>query len=685
MKKLIFFSLFLAFGLQILAQSSVEFNVAVETFNTSCGLNNGQLKVFIEGGQPPYVVLVDGVPLASPWELKNLSPGFRRVDVTDQAGNKYALYKAQIDPSTNPILSLVSKQDENCGKGDGWFQMKGTSGVTPYSFKLPNGKENFSGKFEDLKKGDYLVTLTDGHGCTDVKSVQVFCDKSAIVYSKIITIKVCDSTKTFKLDSIDSKMKSVTGLDSFSIFKYVFDGKPIFGKMDSIICGPESMFGQTRSVIAPKTLYGCDSFTVVTYKSGYDTTSIKKMSCSLDTTLPIVIHRVNKCDSIVLVTYFPAPAPFVDIVEKVSCVKTGFDTIHHYFNGLLCLRDSFMEVIKYLPVKVDTITTSLKTCDQNSAQALLTEKVQKNADSCVVKVFMKEVLWTGLIPRNITVNKDTCDAKLKKLVIKDTIPSLLEGKCDSIYLDYIYSVHKPFLRDSLIRVCSQSEVKPDISVKDFTYYGCDSIVTIKYVYTAPILVPLGDSIVCGTKNSTNLLVKSLAFTGSTCDSAVLTQKVITYESPKLHIDKIVPPTYEDGVIDLSASGGTTPYSLKDKMGNQVPFDRKNLIGGIFNYILTDANLCTDEIEIILPQIVVTVEGGKIVVDIIFNQELKSKYGVINDVELFLFDLCNHQITSHVLRLDNFGHGNEEFDIDVSKFGILIVKTQNETFRKGIYK
>lgn len=672
-----------------------EFDGATETFNTSCGLNNGKMIGWAAGGLPPYrfkftdnqtkKVILDTVSYSSSVEKNGLGPGTYRNDIYDSGSAHYSLWFAQIDPSTAPVASLVATK-ETCGKKDATVNATVTGGKTQGMFFDWVGPNGFKSKFQNisgLSSGPYTVTVTDGDWCTDVKSVQVTCIGNAILYSSIITIKVCDSTKTFKLDTVDSKMKSTSGLDSFTIFKYVFDGKPFYGTRDSIICGPEIMFGQTRSIIAPKTLHGCDSFTVVHYKSGIDTMRIQKMSCSLDTTLLIVIHRVNKCDSIVFVTYFPAPAPFIDIVEKVSCVKTGFDTIHHYFNGLPCLRDSFMEVIKYLPVKVDTITTSLKTCDQNSAQALFTEKVQKNSDSCIIKVFLKEVLWTGLIPRNITVNKDTCDAKLKKLVIKDTIPSLLEGKCDSIYLDYIYSVHKPFLKDSLIRVCSQSEVKPEISVKDFTYYGCDSIVTIKYVYTAPILVPLGDSTICGTKNSTNLLVKSLAFTGSTCDSAVLTQRVIAYESPKIQIDKIVYPIKNDGIIDLSVVGGTGPYDWTNEKGEPISPEMYNLSGGVYTFIVTDKNGCSDIVVITLPNLAVVNEGGELFLIGIITPDVAKTIGAFH-AKCEAFNTCGKSVLNlGVVDFTNPVH--IRLDLSEAEFSAMRIEFSKALFVKKVFK
>lgn len=655
MKRIIFlFLLFLAFGCQIfsqsnghlylkgdimirsLAESSAEFNVAVETFNTSCGLNNGQLKVYIEGGKPPYVVLVDGVPLASPWELKNLSPGFRRVDVSDQAGNKYALYKAQIDPSTNPVLSLDSKKDDECGKGDGWIQMKGTSGVTPYSFKLTNGQESFTGRFENLKKENYQITLTDGHGCTDVKSVSIKAS-----------------------------------------------GAPRLVRMDSLICGPESKF-DTKDTITTQNS-GCDSVTIVSYKSGYDTMSIKKMSCSLDTTLPIVIHRVNKCDSIVLVTYFPAPGPFVDIVEKVSCVKTGFDTIHHYFNGLPCLRDSFLEVIKYLPIKVDTVTTSLKTCDQNSAQSLFTEKVQKNADSCVVKVFMKEVLYYGITMTTDTTFIELCNPKGGKSTQRDTIFKSIYG-CDSAKVTTITRFHKPFYQTlPFIRVEFPNEARIDTLLNEQTFWGCDSIITRKYVYTPVLDVPLSDTTVCSNRTpGDTLLVKKEKYTGYNFDSAIITQKVIFLEKPTLHPDRKKDLDYIDGEIDLSVSGGKAPYDLRDENGIEIPFERSGLLGGVYLSVVEDANGCKDSLLVALAEISVHPNGNSIILRKKgFQQELIDHYGAsIGNV--MVVKTCGEILETR--KVDFINENDIEFKkVPEKEFGSLVIVFPKGKLRKKFVK
>jgi hypothetical protein len=149
--------------------SSLEVSVA-PTDLLCFGDNNGTLSVVVTGGTPDYAYQWSTNPLQSTITATGLSAGAYNVTVTDLNGCVQVAVGIVNQPTklTNFFTSLnVSEQ----GGNDGEAQTNVSGGTAPYSYEWSNGA-NTSG-VTGLIAGLYYVTITDLNNCFVVDSLLI--------------------------------------------------------------------------------------------------------------------------------------------------------------------------------------------------------------------------------------------------------------------------------------------------------------------------------------------------------------------------------------------------------------------------------------------------------------------------------------------------------------------------------
>ncbi|MBI2271326.1 MAG: gliding motility-associated C-terminal domain-containing protein [Bacteroidetes bacterium] len=109
----------------------------------------------------------------------------------------------------------------------------------------------------------------------------------------------------------------------------------------------------------------------------------------------------------------------------------------------------------------------------------------------------------------------------------------------------------------------------------------------------------------GTINSQTLvgLAAGTAYTVTVTDGngCTMTSSVTINSSPALVLDKTVTGCMNNAAIDLSVSGGTTPY-IYSWLGGQTTEDVSGLSPNTYNVTVWDANNCFDTLSVIVPVI-----------------------------------------------------------------------------------
>ncbi|MFT6782192.1 MAG: PKD repeat protein [Saprospiraceae bacterium] len=130
--------------------------------------NDGSLFIDGTGGNGGYQFSWSNGATGS--SIGNLSEGTYTVLVTDSEGcTQTASYVV-----TQPDLLILTNlpEDAVCGSEDGSVVSFAAGGTSPWSFDFGDGP-NYTGTFENVAPGDYVMTVTDDNGCVDQKAFTI--------------------------------------------------------------------------------------------------------------------------------------------------------------------------------------------------------------------------------------------------------------------------------------------------------------------------------------------------------------------------------------------------------------------------------------------------------------------------------------------------------------------------------
>lgn len=147
------------------------FNVTAASTNVSCyGSNNGTGTAVATGGTSPYVYSWNTTPVQTTAVASNLQAGVYTIVVTDANA---CLQTANIIVTEPTMLTDVMNQTNptTIGGTNGSAIANPFGGVSPYTYLWSTGgtTQTISG----LSEGVYVVTITDINGCTKVDSVML--------------------------------------------------------------------------------------------------------------------------------------------------------------------------------------------------------------------------------------------------------------------------------------------------------------------------------------------------------------------------------------------------------------------------------------------------------------------------------------------------------------------------------
>ncbi|MFK7773366.1 MAG: PKD domain-containing protein [Saprospiraceae bacterium] len=136
---------------------------AINIVDESCGLSNGSFEVFVSSGVAPFSFDI-GNGSTNNNTFTSLSGGNYQVTVTDFAGCNTTV-NAVIGNADSPTFSITNIVDENCGQGDGSFEILASGGTPPYTYNVGSGNTN-NPIFSNLNSGVYNITLVDANSCS---------------------------------------------------------------------------------------------------------------------------------------------------------------------------------------------------------------------------------------------------------------------------------------------------------------------------------------------------------------------------------------------------------------------------------------------------------------------------------------------------------------------------------------
>jgi subtilisin-like proprotein convertase family protein len=138
----------------------------ITVVNEACGDSNGSIDISISGGQSPFTYAWSNG--SSTEDISGLSAGTYTYTITD--ANNCEITNSVVVENDAGTLSIdnYSVVDEMCSNASGSIDVNIIGGTTPYTFAWSSGQstEDLSG----LSAGSYTLTITDDNGCSIVSN-----------------------------------------------------------------------------------------------------------------------------------------------------------------------------------------------------------------------------------------------------------------------------------------------------------------------------------------------------------------------------------------------------------------------------------------------------------------------------------------------------------------------------------
>ncbi|MEP7170058.1 MAG: SprB repeat-containing protein, partial [Bacteroidota bacterium] len=152
-------------GISISQPASILSASASSTNNVSCfGGSNGSINLTVSGGTSPYTFNWSSGAVTQ--NLSNIAAGSYSVTITDAHGCTKVVSAISITQPAGALSSSVtSSSNVSCfGGANGNITLNVTGGTTPYSYNWSNGASTQN--ITNVVAGTYAVTITDNKGCT---------------------------------------------------------------------------------------------------------------------------------------------------------------------------------------------------------------------------------------------------------------------------------------------------------------------------------------------------------------------------------------------------------------------------------------------------------------------------------------------------------------------------------------
>lgn len=504
----------------------------------SCnGNSDGSIDITVSGGTGPYTYSWSNGAMTE--DLSSLSAGSYTITVTDANG---CSENSNITVTEPAILSLSeTHSDASCfGTADGSIDLTVTGGTAPYTYNWTNGAslEDTSG----LSAGAYTVVVTDTNGCTDNITV-VISQPTAIVITETVTDAGCGGGIA---GSIDLTVSGGTGPYTYSWST---------GAITDDISGLSS--GNYTITVTDAT--GCTETKTISVNEdsalslSVSTTHIDcngNMNGAIDLSIsggvtPYTISWSNGASTEDLST-LAAGTYNVSVTDNVGC------------NSVLSVTITEPDVLSLSTSQVDIQCNGEASGSINLTVSGGTGPYTYSWDNGAVTEDL-----TGIMADTYNVIVTDANGCVENTSVTITEPALLTLSTSQVNVD--------------------CEGGNDGSI-DLTVTGG----TAPYNYTwdnGAVTEDLSD-LLAGTYNITvtdaNGCAKSTSVT-------ITEPSLLTLSVSQVNVDC---NGNDSGSIDLTVTGGTTPYTYSWNNGESSQ-DLSNLTAGVYQVIVTDANGCSE--------------------------------------------------------------------------------------------
>jgi gliding motility-associated-like protein len=509
---------------------------AVATDVQCFGYNNGSVNLTVYGGTVPYIFNWSNG--ANTEDISNLAPAIYTVTVTDGNGCTFTAGDTVVEPAL--LAGTIVGTNVTCNGGnDGAADLTVTGGTTPYNYLWSTF--DFTQDIDSLTAGNYVVLISDLHGCQAFASV-VITEPAPMTISGAVTNVLCFGNSTGAIN--------ITVGGGNGTYTYIWSNGATTEDLTGLAAGTYSVTATDGN--------GCSaaaSFTVTEPTLLVVTETQNNVSCN------------NGTNGSIDLTVSGGVSPYTYAwtggasTQDLSGLAAGtYDVTVTDANG--CVFNGSYTITEPAALTSSIVGTNVTCFGANNGSA------------------------------NLTVNGGTQPYSFLWSTFQNTedISNLGAGT----YYVIIHDANNCELRDSIIITEPAQNVVTGV-VTNVTCFGASdgAIVTTvtggvgPYTYlwsngaTTPDLTAIPAGAYSVTVTDANGCTASASFNVTQPTQLTLSASITDVNCN----------AGTDGAIDLSVFGGTPGYTYLWS-GGAITQDRSNLAAGTYDVTVTDANLCT---------------------------------------------------------------------------------------------
>jgi gliding motility-associated-like protein len=184
---------------------------------TSCpGVNNGTITATGSNGTAPYQYSLDGSAYQTGNTFTNVSSGPHNIVAKDAVGCTSANIPVIVAAGTGPSGTATSTSTSCIGVNNGTITATGNNGVTPYQYSLDGLPYQTGNIFTNIAAGPHNVVVKDALGCLSSAIAVTVATGSGVTANTATTATACNG--------VNNGTITVTPTNGSSPYQYSLDG-----------------------------------------------------------------------------------------------------------------------------------------------------------------------------------------------------------------------------------------------------------------------------------------------------------------------------------------------------------------------------------------------------------------------------------------------------------------------------
>ena len=136
-----------------------------------CGFNNGTLSANVTGGNGVFSYEWNLSPIQTTSQIMDVGAGIYELTVTDDIGCSNSMNYILVNANA-PDVDVVNRIPD-CGQNSGQATVVPSVTTQNYTFEWNTSPPQNTATATGLALGEYLVTITDENGCTQIRNVKI--------------------------------------------------------------------------------------------------------------------------------------------------------------------------------------------------------------------------------------------------------------------------------------------------------------------------------------------------------------------------------------------------------------------------------------------------------------------------------------------------------------------------------